>query len=80
MYLYYQLYNNKLCGSRPYRAHLIPKLPSVGTFFSYRCLVPPTKCPKKMLVLFGVIQVERPKNVVFEHTHSNQIFEKINIV
>ena len=30
-------------------------------------------------VLFGVLQDKRPKNVVFEHIHSNQILKNLTI-
>ena len=53
-----------------------PELPRVGSFFSYMCLVFPKKCPQSLKgkpVLFGIIEVKRPKNVVFQHIHSNPI-------
>ena len=50
-----------------------PELQRVGSFFSYRCLVFPKKCPQRKACAFGVIQVERPKNVVFHYIHSSQI-------
>ena len=51
-----------------------PELPRVGSFFSYRCLVFPKKnVPKGKPVLFGIIEVKRPKNVFFHYIHSNQI-------
>ena len=53
--------------------HPPPELPRVGSFFSYRCLVFPKKCPPGKPVLFGIIEVKRPKNVVFHYIHSNQI-------
>ena len=49
-----------------------PKL-SRGLIFSYIYYV--SSVPKNVLkgkpVLFKVIQVKRPKNVVFQHIHSN---------
>ena len=54
--------------------HPPPELPRVGSFFSYRCLVFPQKnVLKGKSVLFGIIEVKRPKNVVFQHIHSNPI-------
>ena len=50
-----------------------PGLPRVGSFFSYRCLVFPKNVLKGKPMLFGIIEVKRPKNVVFQHTHSNPI-------
>ena len=50
-----------------------PELPRVGSFFSYRCLVFPKNVLKGKPVLFGIIEVIRPKNVVFQHSHSNTI-------
>ena len=50
-----------------------PELPRVGSFFSYRCLVFPKNVLKGKPVLFGIIEVKRPKNVVFQHIHTNQI-------
>ena len=38
--------------------------------------------PKKVLkgkpVLFGIIEVKRPKNMAFQHTHSNPNFSILN--
>ena len=48
-----------------------PELPSVGLFFSYRCLVFPKNVLKGKPVLFGIIEVKRPKNFFFQHIHSN---------
>ena len=51
-----------------------PELPRVGSFFSYRCLVFPKKCRhRKACAYLGIIEVKRPKNVVFQHIHSNPI-------
>ena len=50
-----------------------PELPRVGSFFSYRCLVFPKNVLKGKPVLFGIIEVKRPKNVVFHYIHLNQI-------
>ena len=50
-----------------------PELPRVGSFFSYGCLVFPKNVLKGKPVLFGIIEVKRPKNVVFQHIHSNPI-------
>ena len=48
--------------------HPPPELPRVGSCFSYRCLVFPKKnVLKGKPVLFEVIQVKRPKNVVFHY-------------
>ena len=33
----------------------------------------PKKCPQRKPVLFGIIQVKRPKSVFFHNIHSNQI-------
>ena len=54
-------------------ADLTPELPRVGSFFSYRCLVFQKNVLKGKPVLFGIIEVKRPKNVVFQHIHSNPI-------
>ena len=48
-----------------------PELPRVGSFFSYRCSQ--KNVLKGKPVLFGIIEVKRPKNVVFQHIHSNPI-------
>ena len=50
-----------------------PELPRVGSFFSYRCLVFPNNVLKGKPVLFGSIEVKRPKNVFFQHIYSNSI-------
>ena len=50
-----------------------PELPRVGSFFSYRCLVFPKNVHKGKPALFGIIEVKRPKNVFFQHIHSNPI-------
>ena len=50
---------------------------------NYRGWVHFFRFPKNVLkgkpVLFGVIQVKRPKNVVVEHIHSNQIFINLTL-
>ena len=50
-----------------------PELSRMGSFFSYRCPVFPKNVLKGKPVLFGIIEVKRPKNVVFHHIHSNPI-------
>ena len=45
----------------------------VHFLFSYRCLVFPKNVLKGKPVLFGIIEVKRPKNVIFQPIHSNPI-------
>ena len=42
-------------------------------FFVWVSSVPKEKILKGKPVLFGIIEVKRPKNVVFQHIHSNPI-------
>ena len=49
------------------------ELRRVGSFFRIGVYCSQENVPKGKPVLFGVIQVKRPKNVVFHYIHSSQI-------
>ena len=55
------------------------ELPNVGSFFSYRCLVFLKNVLKGKPVLFGIIEVKRPKNVFFSAYSLKPNFNNINI-
>ena len=57
-----------------------PRAGEGGFIFSYRCLVFPKNVLKGKPVLFGIIEVKRPKNVVFQHIHSNLILIVLTIL
>ena len=59
--------------------HPPPELPRVGSFFSYIYLVFSKNVLKGNPEYFGVIEVQRPKNVVFQHIHSNQILKNLTL-
>ena len=48
-------------------------------FFVYAPSVPKKMSSKESLYFSRVIQAERPKNVVFEHIHSNQILINLTL-
>ena len=53
--------------------HPPPRAADGGFIFSHRCLVFPRNVLKGRPEYFGDIQVNRPKNVFFQHIHSNPI-------
>ena len=67
------LHNNDMLFRQTLPCTPLPELPKVGSFLSYRCLVFPKKVLKGKSKYFGDIQVKRPKNVDFQHIHSNSI-------
>ena len=50
-----------------------PRTAEGGFIFSYRCLVFSKNVLKGKPVYFGVITFKDPKNVLFQHIHSNPI-------
>ena len=64
---------------KSYHAPPPQELPRVGSFFSYRCLVFPKNVLKGKPEYFGIIQVKRPKNVFFQHIHSNPILINLTL-
>ena len=68
--------NDTLLGYEPADLTVHPPPPRTaegGFIFLHRCVVFPTNVLKGKLVLFGIIEVKRPKNVFFQHIHSNPI-------
>ena len=65
------------CEPADLTVHPPPELPRVDSFFVYlllsRCLVFPKNVLKGKPEYFEVIQIKRPKNVFFQHIHSNPI-------
>ena len=61
------------CNPPPQKKTKTKKTLRVGLFFSCRCLVSTKNVLNEKPVLLGDIQVKSPKNVFFEHIHSNNI-------
>ena len=81
----YHQNNNKMgsdyrvIGYEPADLTVHPPPKAVEGGFIFRCLVFPKNVLKGKPVPFGVIEIKRPKNVVFGHIHSNQIFKNLSL-
>ena len=70
----------RLWASRPYRAPPPPsELPRVGSFFSYRCLVFPKKCPQRKAWIFRSYLGLKSQKRGFSAYSLKPNFNKLNI-
>ena len=57
-----------------------PELPRVGSFFSYRCLVFPKKCPQRKARIFRSYLGLKPQKRVFSAYSLKPNFDKLTII
>ena len=55
-----------------------PELPRVGSFFSYRCLVFPKKCPQRKALIFRSYSGLKTQKRVFSAYSLKPNFNKLN--